>query len=186
MSIRQLCRETARRPSNALLYFPEEHKTGIAPTRLFFEKELDWTVGMVVNVNWNGERAEAEILDLNGKFEYQDNFVFLLKTFLQLTSCNMFHWLLKSHLHDVLFFFVDDKEVLSQKDIAWSRENLPHSQEDHANAEDKENREPPKKKPRVCSKQVRTLIYLTSFSVNYEDAGRSRVFEMFLVMDGVK
>jgi len=91
MSIRQLCRETARRPSNTLLYFPEEHKTGIAPTRLFFEKELDWTVGMVVNVNWNGERAEAEILDLNGKFEYQDNFVFLLKTFLQLTSYNMFH-----------------------------------------------------------------------------------------------
>ena len=46
---------------------------------------------MVVNVNWNGERAEAEILDLNGKFEYQGNFVFLLKTFLQLTSYNMFH-----------------------------------------------------------------------------------------------
>ena len=67
MSIRQLCRQTSRQPSNALFYFRQEQKTGIAPTRVITEKELDLTAGMVVTVNWNGEKVEAEILALDGK-----------------------------------------------------------------------------------------------------------------------
>jgi len=67
MSLRLLCKQTSRRPSNALFYFRQEQKTGIAPTRIIIEKQLDLTVGMVVTVNWNGERVEAEILALDGK-----------------------------------------------------------------------------------------------------------------------
>ena len=66
MSIRQLCKQI-KRPSNALFYFREEQKTGIAPTRIITEKQLDLTAGMVVTVNWDGEIVEAEILALDGK-----------------------------------------------------------------------------------------------------------------------
>jgi len=62
-----LCKQTSRRPSNALFYFRQEQKTGIAPTRIIIEKQLDLTVGMVVTVNWDGERVEMEILALDGK-----------------------------------------------------------------------------------------------------------------------
>ena len=68
MSIRLLCKQTSKRPSNALFYFPEEQKTGIAPTRIIDEKDLDLTPGMVVTVNWDREKVEAEILALDGKF----------------------------------------------------------------------------------------------------------------------
>lgn len=67
MSLRLLCKQTSRRPSNALFYFRQEQKTEIAPTRIIIEKQLDLTVGMVVTVNWDGERVEAEILALDGK-----------------------------------------------------------------------------------------------------------------------
>lgn len=67
MSIRLLCKQTSKRPSNALFYFPEEQKTGIAPTD---EKDLDLTPGMVVTVNWDREKIEAEILALDGKFKF--------------------------------------------------------------------------------------------------------------------
>ena len=67
MSLRLLCKQTSRRPSNALFYFRQEQKTGIAPTRIIIEKQLDLTVGMVVTVNWDGEKVEAEILALDGK-----------------------------------------------------------------------------------------------------------------------
>ena len=67
MPIRQLCRQTSRRPSNALFYFQKEQKTGSAPTRVDTEKQLDLTVGMLVTVNWDGDKVEAEILALDGK-----------------------------------------------------------------------------------------------------------------------
>ena len=67
MSLRLLCKQTSRHPSNALFYFRQEQKTGIAPTRIIIEKQLDLTVGMVVTVNWDGEKVEAEILALDGK-----------------------------------------------------------------------------------------------------------------------
>ena len=41
MSIRLLYKQTSKRPSNALFYFPQEQKTGIAPTWIINEKELD-------------------------------------------------------------------------------------------------------------------------------------------------
>ena len=66
MSLRLLCKQN-RRPSNALFYFRREQKTGIAPTRIIIEKQLDLTAGMVVTVNWDGEKVEAEILALDGK-----------------------------------------------------------------------------------------------------------------------
>ena len=66
MSLRLLCKQN-RRPSNALFYFRQEQKTGIAQTRIIIEKQLDLTVGMVVTVNWDGEKVEAEILALDGK-----------------------------------------------------------------------------------------------------------------------
>ena len=68
MSIRKLCKETARRPVKALFFFPDENLTGIAPTRLIVEKERDLKDGMKVTVNWQGKRVRAEILALNGKF----------------------------------------------------------------------------------------------------------------------
>lgn len=66
MSIRQLCKQS-KCPSNALFYFQTEQKTGIAPTRVITEKQLDLTAGMVITVNWDGEKVEAEILALHGK-----------------------------------------------------------------------------------------------------------------------
>ena len=68
MSIRQQCRQTTKRPSNALFYFRDEEKTGIAPIRVIVDKQLDLVVGMVVTVNWNGKKMEGEILALNGEF----------------------------------------------------------------------------------------------------------------------
>ena len=59
---------TSKPFSKALFLFPEEHKTGIAPTRLIIEKDLDFTVGQFVHVNWEGKKVQAEILALSGKF----------------------------------------------------------------------------------------------------------------------
>ena len=67
MSIRQLCKETARPAVKALFYFPEERKTGIAPTRIIVEKSVNIHVGKMVTVNWAGKKVPAEILALNGK-----------------------------------------------------------------------------------------------------------------------
>ena len=61
MSIRLLCKQTSKRALNALFYFPQEQKTGIAPMRIINQKELDLTAGMVVTVNWDRENIEAEI-----------------------------------------------------------------------------------------------------------------------------
>ena len=68
MSIRQLCRQTTKCPSNALFHFRGQEKTGIVPIRVIVDKQLDLVVGMVVTVNWNGKKTESEILALNGKF----------------------------------------------------------------------------------------------------------------------
>ena len=73
MSLRLLCKQN-RRPSNALFYFRQEQKTGIAPTRIIIEKQLDLTEGMVVTVNWDGEKVEAEILALDGKSRLVSSF----------------------------------------------------------------------------------------------------------------
>ena len=70
MSVRQLGKETSKRPSKAFFLFPKECKTGIAPTRLIVEKDVHYIEGMLVHVKWEGKKVEAEILALNGKFQF--------------------------------------------------------------------------------------------------------------------
>lgn len=66
MSVRQLCKQTGKQPIKALFYFPEENKTGIAPTRII-EEDGALTERRLVTVNWAGETVPAEILALSGK-----------------------------------------------------------------------------------------------------------------------
>ena len=68
MSYRQLCKRTNKSFSKALFMFPKEKRTGIAPTHLIIGKELDYTEGQLVRVNWEGKKVPAEILALHGKF----------------------------------------------------------------------------------------------------------------------
>ena len=67
MALRQLCKDTKKRPLKALFFFPGDNLTGIAPTRLIIEKDRELTEGMKVTVNWQGRKVHAEILALNGK-----------------------------------------------------------------------------------------------------------------------
>ena len=69
MSLRQLTKEVTKAPKKALFLFPQERKTGIAPTRLILEKEVPLKEGNSVTVNWAGKKVEAEILALHGKSE---------------------------------------------------------------------------------------------------------------------
>ena len=66
MAARKLCRAT-QLPSKALFFFPEENKTGIAPTRLILDKE-EAAVGVDVTINWQGEHVPARIVALSGKY----------------------------------------------------------------------------------------------------------------------
>ena len=66
MSVRQLCKQTAKQPAKALFYFLEENKTGIAPTRIIKE-DGKFTEGRLVTVNCAGQTVPAEILALSGK-----------------------------------------------------------------------------------------------------------------------
>ena len=69
MSLRQLTKEAKEGPSQALFYFPQEMKTGIAPTRLILnsDKIVPLREGTSVTVNWEGKKVHAEILALDGK-----------------------------------------------------------------------------------------------------------------------
>ena len=67
MSLRQLCKQTTKRASKALFLFLEEQKTGIAPTRIIVEKDIDLVEGQSIHVNWEGKKVQAEILVVNGK-----------------------------------------------------------------------------------------------------------------------
>ena len=67
MSIRQLCKETARLPIKALFYFTEESKTGIVQTRIIVDKNVNIEEGKMVTVNWAGKKVRAEILPVSGK-----------------------------------------------------------------------------------------------------------------------
>ena len=78
MSLRQLCRQTGKQPSKALFFFPEENKTGIAPTRIIVKKDLVLNERMHVTVNWGGEIVGAEILALSGKLLIINLLTFIL------------------------------------------------------------------------------------------------------------
>jgi len=69
MSLRQLTKEAKNGLSKALFYFPQEMKTGIAPTRLILnsDKLVPFKEGTSVTVNWGGKKVQAEILALDGK-----------------------------------------------------------------------------------------------------------------------
>ena len=46
MSLRQICKETAKLPLKTLYFFLEEYVTGIAPTRLILEKDMALREGL--------------------------------------------------------------------------------------------------------------------------------------------
>ena len=79
MTIRLLRKQTSKHPSNAL--FPQEQKTRIAPTRIINETELDLTAGMVVTVNWDREKVEAEIRLVYGTFITKTTFTLLFSQY---------------------------------------------------------------------------------------------------------
>ena len=68
MSLRQLSKEGNKAPTKALLLFPQEMKTGIAPTRLIIQKDVPLKEGNFVVVNWAGKKVQAKILALHSKF----------------------------------------------------------------------------------------------------------------------
>ena len=78
LTLRQVCKETGKRPSKVLLYFPKEKRTGIAPTRLILEKDKNLAENTKVTVNWQGKKVEAKILALSGKYFMLDREVFNL------------------------------------------------------------------------------------------------------------
>lgn len=67
MALRQICKKTAKHPLKSLFFFPGENMTGIAPTKLIVEKDLELREGLEVQVNWQGKKVRAKILALNGK-----------------------------------------------------------------------------------------------------------------------
>jgi len=77
MSLRQLCRQTGKQPSKALFFFPEENKTGIAPTRIIVEKDIVLNERTHVTVNWGGEIVGAEILASSGKLSILNLLIFI-------------------------------------------------------------------------------------------------------------
>ena len=79
MTIRLLRKQTSKHPSNAL--FPQEQNTRIAPTRIINETELDLTAGMVVTVNWDREKVEAEIRLVYGTFITKTTFTLLFSQY---------------------------------------------------------------------------------------------------------
>ena len=50
----------------ALFYFPEERKTGIAPTCVIVKKDIDIEKGKMVTINWAWKNVPVEILAVNG------------------------------------------------------------------------------------------------------------------------
>ena len=79
MTIRLLRKQTSKHPSNAL--FPQEQNTRIAPTQIINETELDLTAGMVVTVNWDREKVEAEIRLVYGTFITKTTFTLLFSQY---------------------------------------------------------------------------------------------------------
>ena len=72
LMLRQACKETKKRLSKALFHFPAERKTGIAPTCKIVGSDKDALCeGSIVTVNWQGEKVQAEILALSGKFNFR-------------------------------------------------------------------------------------------------------------------
>ena len=98
MTIRLFRKQTSKHPSNAL--FPQEQNTRIAPTQIINETELDLTAGMVVTVNWDREKVEAEIRLVYGTFITKTTFTLLFSQYhLQSHYCLSFTCQLCSVTH---------------------------------------------------------------------------------------
>ena len=67
MSLRQLCKQTSKQLSLVLLFFREENRTGIAPTKRILDKNCEYKEGCKVTVNWEGKKVPAEIIAVDGK-----------------------------------------------------------------------------------------------------------------------
>lgn len=123
LTLRQICKETNKRLSRALFFFPEERVTGITLTR--------WIVGSNKNalcessnvtVNWQGKKVHAEILAYSGKFNFCVFCVVLSRT----------EYFLPVILHvreQCLGLFADDEDFLTIKDIEWCKRSLPDALE---------------------------------------------------------
>ena len=59
--------EQVNRHLQALFFFRQEGKTGIAPTKRILDKDVELKEGIKVTVNWEGEKVQGEILALDGK-----------------------------------------------------------------------------------------------------------------------
>ena len=108
MTIRLLCKQTSKHPSNAL--FPQEQKTRIAPTRIINETELDLTAGMVVTVNWNREKVEVEIRLVYGTFITKTTFTLLFSQY------HLQRVIIVCHLH-VSYAVLHIVEMVAQENV---------------------------------------------------------------------
>ena len=164
MSLRQLCKETTKQPSKALLYFPQEMTTGIAPTRLILDKSSQYKEGSTVTVNWEGKKIQAEIVAVDGK----SNNISIVDCLLNIRRfCSVIFVSILSTLCLVFSFHIyccanlpllslvtDSEEVLNQKDVEWSSkflptaepaESSPSSNQSNLPAEKKKTRQQPRK-----------------------------------------
>ena len=63
-----------------IIYFPRTEKNGIPPTRFIVEKDVDYSEGLTVHVNWEGKKVAADILALSGEFLLQHFMRYFLKS----------------------------------------------------------------------------------------------------------
>ena len=64
---RQVRRASKPPPSKPLFFFRQEEKSGIAPTKRIFNRDVELKEGIKVTVNWEGEKVQGEIVALDGK-----------------------------------------------------------------------------------------------------------------------
>ena len=156
MSLRRLCRQTGKQPSKVLFFFPEENKTGIAPTRIIVEKDILLNERMHVTVNWGGEIVGAEIVALSGKLSILNLLRFISLVIVRRISLTSQPFSLDtSFILTLYFFFLDEEAVLRQKDLEYwqNRNQLTVSGNEDENAENKGNSLPERKK--VAQRKVR-------------------------------
>lgn len=128
MSLRQLVKEAKKGLSKALFYFPQEMKTGIAPTRLILnsDKIIPLKEGTSVTVNWGGKKVQAEILALDGKESFICSYTnSLLNNLERISSLSYFYITLVALDNNFFMILVaDDEGVLNAKDIEWSSKHM--------------------------------------------------------------
>ena len=120
MSLRQLPKEVTKAPKKALFLFPQEMKTGIAPTWLIIEKNVPLKEGNSDKVDWARKKVQAEILALHSKSEiiWFSWYPCISKNYKR----NEIPFLIALYtlvLNHTLLLFADDEAVLTNKDLEW-------------------------------------------------------------------